>query len=98
MVQRKGGSRHRSRNIFKKHFKQRGKISLSRYFTKFGVGDKAVLNAEPAIQDGLYHVRFHGKIGTITGQCGESYTIKIRDGGKEKVLYVHPVHLKKVRV
>lgn len=96
MVQRKGGSRRGSRNVFKKHFRKRGKISLSRYFTKFNAGEKAVLSAEPAIQTALYHVKFHGKIGTITGQCGESYKIKVRDGGKEKILYVHPVHLKKV--
>ena len=37
-----------------------------------------------------------GKIGTVTGQCGENYKVKIRDGGKEKILYVHPVHLKQV--
>ncbi|RLE45185.1 50S ribosomal protein L21e [Candidatus Woesearchaeota archaeon] len=96
MVKRKGGPRAGSRRVFKKHFRKKGKISLSRYFAQFKEGEKAVLNAEPAIQNGIYHAKFHGLIGTIIGQSGESYKIKIRDGRKEKTLYVHPVHLKKV--
>jgi large subunit ribosomal protein L21e len=54
------------------------------------------LNAEPAIQKGFYHPRFFGKAGVVTGKRGVCYQIKIQDGGKDKTVISHPVHLKKM--
>ncbi|MBW3018805.1 50S ribosomal protein L21e [Candidatus Woesearchaeota archaeon] len=95
MAARKGGLRSRTRRKFKKDLRDKGKISLTKYFTEYKVGEIAVLKAEPAVQKGLYHQRFHGKSGMIVGKKGTNYELKIKDGGKEKLLYVHPVHLKK---
>lgn len=97
MVVRKGGPRARTRRLFRKHPRQKGKISLTRFFMPFEVGEKAVLKAEPAVQGSLYHSRFHGKVALITGKRGRCYELKIRDGRKEKLLIVHPVHLKKLK-
>ena len=95
MGARKGGSRAGTRQKFRKTLRHKGKISLTKYFSEYKVGDLAVLNAEPAVQKGLYHQRFHGKSGKIVGKKGTNYEIMVKDGGKEKLLYVHPVHLKK---
>ena len=96
MSKRKGGSRRRSRRIFRKNVRERGKLSLSRYFASFQFGDKVVLAGDSAMQRNLYHGRFHGWNGVITGKRGDCYELKIKDGGKEKLLIIHPVHLKKV--
>jgi len=96
MSKRLGGSRAGTRRVFCKEPRSKGKISLTRFFMPFNVGDIAVLNAEPAIQCNLYHHRFHGKAGTVIGKRGDCYELKIQDGGKEKMVIVHPVHLKKV--
>jgi large subunit ribosomal protein L21e len=96
MVQRIGGMRRKSRSKFKKNSKDRGKISLSRYFQVFVKGDAVALKAEPAVQEGFYHSRFHGRIGTITGNQGRCYQVTLKDGQKDKKLLVHPVHLKKI--
>jgi len=61
----------------------------------YEVGDLAILNAESAVQTNLYHVRFHGLTGLVTGKRGACYELQIQDGGKQKMLIVHPVHLKK---
>lgn len=90
-----GGSRRKSRYKLSKEKRRRGKISISMYFQKFEVGDKVALNAEPAVQKGMYHPRFFGKIGTIAGKRGKCYEIKIWDISKEKVLIAHPVHLRR---
>jgi len=96
MVQRMGGIRRKTRYKFTKEVRRRGKISITRYFQSFNVGDKVYLHVEPAVQKGMYHPRFMGKGGIINGKRGRCYTVTINDRGKGKELIVHPVHLKRV--
>ena len=44
----------------------------------------------------MYPSRFIGKTGIIKEQQGMCYSIAIKEGGKEKLIIVHPVHLKRV--
>lgn len=95
-MQRVGGFRRKTRNKLKKNVRQKGKINIRKYFQKFKKGDKVVFKAEPAIQKGMYHPRFHGKVGVVTGKTGNCYDVKIKDGKKVKLFKVHPIHLKMV--
>jgi large subunit ribosomal protein L21e len=95
MAKRIGGLRRKTRYKFKKERNQKGKISITRFFQSFNVGDRVYLGVEPAIQKGMYHPRFMGKSGLIVGKTGRCYEVKIIDIRKEKVLVVHPVHLKR---
>ena len=95
MVMRIGGSRRKTRYKLKKEIRQKGKISLTNYFQSFKIGDKVYMSAEPAVQKGFYHPRFFGKSGIITAKRGACYQIRIEDGGKQKTLLAHPVHLKR---
>ena len=96
MVQRIGGQRRKTRHKFAKSIRERGKVSLRSFFREFKEGDKVLLYAEPAYQKGIYFRRFHGKSGKIAGKQGNCYKVKIKDGGKEKNIVVHPVHLRKL--
>ncbi len=96
MVQRVGGSRRKTRHKFTKPLRTKGKISIRNYFQNFKEGDKVALKAEPAIQKGLYHGRFHGQICTVIKKRGACYEVKLVDGDKAKILIVHPVHLKRM--
>ncbi|MBS3135726.1 50S ribosomal protein L21e [Candidatus Woesearchaeota archaeon] len=93
-----GGFNRKTRSKFKKHARDKGKISLSRYLQVFQPGDKVMLAIEPAFHKGRYHPRFMGKVGTIIGKPGKCYEIKISDSDKEKTLVVHPVHLRSANV
>ncbi len=95
MVQRKGRSRRGTRYKLKKSCREKGKLSLVKFFQEFKQGDKVVLKANSAYQKGAYHYRFHGSAGQVTGQQGACYTVAINNKGKEKSLIVHPVHLVK---
>ena len=95
MVQRAGGFRRKTRSKLKKNVKARGKISIRRYLQAFKQGERVILKAEPAVQKGMYFPRYHGKSGLIKGKSGKCYEVLIKDGGKDKLLIVHPVHLKK---
>jgi len=96
MVMRIGSQQRKTRYKYKRHFRQRGKLSLSRFFQEFNTGDKVGLVVNSSVQYGRFFPRFYGYTGTITGnKQGFCYEVKIIDGSKEKTLYIHPIHLKK---
>jgi len=95
MVKRKGGARRKSRHKFMKGVKEKGKLSLRKYFQSFNMGERVWLSTEPAVQKGMYWPSYIGKAGIITGKRGRCYEVAIKDGNKEKMLIIHPVHLKR---
>jgi large subunit ribosomal protein L21e len=95
MAQRIGRFRRKTRHKLKKNVKDKGKIRISSYLQEFQTEDRVILKAEPAVQNGMYFPRFHGKSGIITGKQGKCYKVKIKDIKKEKTVLVHPIHLKK---
>jgi len=97
MVQRTGGLRRKTRHKLKKDIRSRGKISLSRYFQGYEIGEKVLLDAEPSYQKGMYMPRFHSKIGILKSRRGKCYEVAIKDQGKEKLILVHPLHIRKIQ-
>ena len=95
MTKRIGGFRRKTRSLFRKDKRTKGKISLGSYFQSFNIGEKVNLTVEPSIWKGMYHPRFVGKSGIIKGKTGRCYEILIKDNKKEKTLIVHPVHLRR---
>ena len=93
-MNRIGGSRRKSRHKLKKERREKGKISVSRFMQSFKKGQRVHLIYEPAYHKGSYNTRFIGKTGTVQGARGKCYEIAINDKGKEKLLIIHPVHLK----
>jgi len=98
MTKRIGSARRKTRSKLRKNVRQRGKISLTKYFQVFNLDDNVCLLAEPGIQKGMYFPRFHGKAGKIKGKKGACYQVEIKDMNKLKTLIVHPVHLRKCQI
>lgn len=96
MATRIGGARRKTRYTFKKDIRRKGKISISNYLQKFNQGDRIYLDIEPAVHKGTYCKRFLGKMGIIGKQAGRCYEVMIKDNKKNKILIVHPVHMKRV--
>lgn len=95
-MKRTGRSRRKTRHKLAKHYRNRGKISLTEFFKELNIGDKVCLKAEPSYQKGMYHPRYHGKVATVIGKRGECYEVILKDGSKEKIFIVHPIHLKRL--
>lgn len=95
VVKKIGGFRRKTRKKLSKHIREKGKISISKYFQSFRIGERVVLSADPAIQKGIYNPVFHGKSGIISAKTGNCYSVLIQDKNKQKMLVVHPVHLKR---
>ena len=60
----------------------------------FDVGQRVHLSIEPSIHKGDYPLKYVGKTGIVRGSRGRCYEVTINDKGKEKLLIIHPVHLK----
>ena len=95
-MKKTGGLRRKTRSLFRKHRGEKGKLSLRKYLQSFTKGDRVELSVESAVHKGMYHPRFYGKIGSIKAKTGKCYEVLITDGGKQKTLIVHPVHLKRI--
>lgn len=96
MAKRTGSRRRKTRDKLKKPIKTKGKISIRNYLKNFKPGESVLLKAEPAVQKGMYHPRFHGKIGIIKKKQGNCYQVIIKDNKMEKIQIIHPIHLKNV--
>jgi len=96
MATRVGGFRRKTRSKLKKSPKQKGKISIRKYFQELEINTKVCFKAEPAVQKGMYLPRFHGRTGTVVGKEGTCYKVQFKDGKKQKTIVAHPVHLKKL--
>ena len=95
MVDRVGGFRRKTRSKMRKNVRSKGKVSIRNFLQNFDVDDKVLLGVEPAYQNGMYHPRFYGKVGFVTKKVGTCYEVQINDGGKNKIVVAHPVHLAK---
>ncbi len=96
MVTRIGTKQRKTRHKFKRNYRTKGKISISKYLQEFKEGEKVNLKINSNVVKGRFFPRFHGLTGTISGKMkGSCYEVIIKDGGKEKHLFIHPIHLKK---
>ncbi len=91
---RSAGIRRKTRSLLKKD--RRSKLTLTRLMKKLKIDEKVVIKINSSVQKGMPHPRFQGKSGVVANKKGRSYVVKIKDGGKEKTLNVHPTHLKRV--
>ncbi|EJF67371.1 ribosomal protein L21e-domain-containing protein [Dichomitus squalens] len=59
------GYRARTRDMFKRGFKEHGPIKLSTYLTNYRIGDIVDIKANAAQQKGMPHKYYHGRTGII---------------------------------
>ena len=97
MVTRIGTGRRKTRQKFSRHYSEKGKINIRRYFQEFANGDMVGLKIDSSQAKGQFFRRFHGYTGKVTGKQGECYIVSFRDGGKQKSVFAHPTHLVKVQ-
>ncbi|HLC91079.1 MAG TPA: 50S ribosomal protein L21e [Candidatus Nanoarchaeia archaeon] len=96
MVKRIGTTQRKTRYKFKLSLREKGKLSLSKYFQVFNSGETVGLKISPRVTKGRFHSRFHGLSGVVKGKKGECYEVQIKDGDKQKTVCVHPIHLKRL--
>ncbi|VVB74144.1 50S ribosomal protein L21e [Candidatus Tiddalikarchaeum anstoanum] len=98
MVVKSHGGQVKSRNSLRKTPRNKGKFSVSRCVQPFKDGDRVIIKVEPTVKDNQVHHRFMNRLGTIMGRRGKAYVVKVNDFGKDKTIYVIPIHLRKLVV
>jgi len=93
MVRRSKGYRSRTRALFRKDRRKRGKIGIGKLLQAYAVGDKVCIKTDPSVHKGMPHRRFYGKVGVIAGRRGRSYMVKVSAGGRPATILVRPEHL-----
>jgi len=95
MVRGSHGFLRRSRNTLKGKPRDRGKISIRRYFQEFEIGETVGISIDVKYRN-IPCPKFNGKIGKITGRQGRAYYVNINDNGRKKNVLVCPEHLQKI--
>ena len=75
--------------------RQKGKISLTRYFQIFKPGDFVAVVRELSVKFG-YSNRLQGRTGKVIEKRGSAYYIEVKDLNKPKRYLIKPIHLKKI--
>ncbi len=79
-----------------KKIREKGKLKLSGYFKKIEEGNYVAIIIEEG-SNFSFKKRLQGKSGIVVGRRGNFKLIKIKDGNKEKILIIHPAHIKKLQ-
>ncbi|MHA1917434.1 MAG: 50S ribosomal protein L21e [Candidatus Ranarchaeia archaeon] len=88
------GSRHATRDLFRKGYRQRGLAPLGKLLIEYKVTDRVDIIPDPAEQKTLPHRRFCGKIGTIIDIRGRAYQVELKDGNKVKSIFLRKQHIR----
>ena len=92
-MKRSKGYRSRTRDLLRKHPRERGKIGLSRILRAYKVGDKVTILLEASVHKGMPHRRYHGISGTIQEKRGKAYVVHIVMGKQTKQIIAGPEHI-----
>lgn len=87
------GYQVKTRALFKKSPRERGKTTLTKLLHEYKPGDKVVVGIDSSIHKGMPHRRYHGKIAVVESKKGRAYMIKVKQGKAVKEINVRPEHL-----
>ena len=76
--------------------REKGKISLSKYFKEYKPGDTVAVSIELA-EKFNYPKKIHGRTGKVISKRGAAYCVEIKDLNKPKVYILRPIHLKRIQ-
>ena len=78
--------------------RDRGKIALGSLLVDYQPGQKVRILVNPAVQKGMPHRRYHGRIGMIAEKRGRSYVVDITavEGKVLRHIIARPEHIEPV--
>ncbi|ADC64457.1 Ribosomal protein L21e [Ferroglobus placidus DSM 10642] len=87
------GFRFKSGRKLRKKVREKG-IKIRRALQTFEIGQIVHIDIDPAVHKGMPHPRFQGRTGRVVGVRGRAYLVEVTDGGKKKIVFARPEHLK----
>jgi large subunit ribosomal protein L21e len=94
LVRHSKGYRSRTRTLFRKKPREKGKVGLSRLLKTYNPGDKVTIMIDSSVHKGMPHRRYHGRVGIVKARRGRSYVIEVAEGRQTHTLIARPEHIK----
>jgi len=79
-----------------KRIRERGKLSLGRYFQELKPGQRIAIVRNLSYK-ASFPTRLQGKTGTIIGIRGKAFIVSLMNGKKEKKFILTREHIKKIK-
>ncbi|PSP96754.1 50S ribosomal protein L21e [Halobacteriales archaeon QS_5_70_17] len=89
------GPYHGTRDELSNNPRDRGTSPPQQAVEQFEDGETVHLKIDPSVPDGRFHPRFNGQTGTVVGEQGRAFQVRINDGGKDKTLIATAAHLRR---
>jgi large subunit ribosomal protein L21e len=93
LVRRSKGYRSRTRSLFRKKPREKGKVGLSRLLRAYNPGDRVMIRIDPSVHKGMPHRRYQGRMGIVRERRGRSYVIEVAEGKQTRTLIARPEHV-----
>jgi large subunit ribosomal protein L21e len=87
------GFRRKSKQTLTKKPRERGLQPLGRLLHEYEEGEKVVVKIDSAIQKGMPHTRYQGRVGVVFEKRGRAYVVRMPEGGKVRDLIILPEHI-----
>ena len=91
------GRRIKNRSLLAKRAGEKGHRTLSYLLKEYNPGDRVVIKIDPSVHSGMPFRRFYGSYGEVLSRRGRAYLIRVKDGGKEKIVIAGPEHIRQVK-
>src|SRR3989449_4910182 len=95
-MKRSKGIRNRNRTLLRRKPRDKGKQPLGRLLIAYAPGQMVKIMINPAVQKGMPHRRYHGRVGTIAEKRGRSYVVEVAGTKTPRIIIARPEHITSV--
>jgi len=92
-LRRSKGFRTKSRTLISRKPRDRGKQPLGRLLIGYNPGQMVRIMINPAVQKGMPHRRYHGRVGTVAEKRGRSYVVEVAGTKTPRIIIARPEHI-----
>src|SRR5436309_15025703 len=96
LLRRSKGFRTKTRTLISRKPRDRGKQPLGRLLIAYAPGQMVKIMINPAVQKGMPHRRYHGRVGTIAEKRGRSYVVEVAGTKTPRIIIARPEHITSV--
>src|SRR5256712_1954330 len=93
LLRRSKGFRTKTRTLISRKPRDRGKQPLGRLLVAYAPGQMVKIMINPAVQKGMPHRRYHGRVGTIAEKRGRSYVVEVAGTKTPRIIIARPEHI-----
>src|SRR5437867_12836999 len=87
------GLQDKTRTLISRKPRDRGKQPLGRLLIAYAPGQMVKIMINPAVQKGMPHRRYHGRVGTIAEKRGRSYVVEVTGTKTPRIIIARPEHI-----